>query len=123
MVSASWCGIKDFRRAMSAPGHLPAGPAFLRDTAGTEVCFSRLRRLRVVERKVQTEETVQIRATQVEPGTYHPDLVANAKAQAASQRIRIFPIAGKFVAEAVVDDHRLAPAIEKALPAVQLRRE
>src|SRR5687768_17017179 len=119
MVSASWCGIKDFRRMTSAPGDLPAGPAILRDTAGTEVRFSRFRHFGVVERKVQAEDAVQIRAAEVEPRTNHPDLVANAKPETATERVRIFPVAWKFVGEAVVDDHGLAPPIEQALAAVQ----
>jgi rod shape-determining protein MreC len=61
---------------------------------------------------------VHVRATQIEPGAHHPDVVAEVQPLAPAARVGLFPIPGQLVAERVVDDDRLAAAVEEALPAV-----
>src|SRR5690606_15312123 len=77
----------------------------------------------VVEDEVEQEHAVDVGAAQVETRAHHADLVAYLQAVAAGEEVGLLAVAGQGVGERVVDDDRLAAAVEQALAAVQLRRE
>ena len=85
-----WHAVAPLRAARSAPHHLRAGPAVFRDAAGAEIRQpGGFATSRVVEREIQPEDAVQVGAPEIETGTHHADLVADAQAVAPAERVGI----------------------------------
>src|SRR5688500_5436919 len=110
-------------RLSSAAGHLSTGPAVFGYAAVTKRGLARSFRFPLVQREVQSEDAIQVRPSEVHAGAHHADFITDAKPVASAERVGMFAVSGKLVAEHIVDDDRLPPAVEQSLAAVQLRRK
>ena len=101
-----------------------AGPAILGHLVPAgEAVLAGVGHLGVVEHEVQQEDLVGVGAAQVEAGADHADLVADAQAVAAGERVGALLVAGDVVVVGIVDDDELAAAVDQALAAIELGRE